>query len=257
MNELLEVLNLFVHTCIFALQAFTENGRSLKLLDVNVKTGSTVFLVVLLYAIPEKFNNVVFDLYWGYPVTGVDYLDASCLVYSGQTFLEVIDYKRRRGQVCNNAMTHSGDIMDDISWTGHHIINVQLKNIPSNVTHLFFTLSAWHSPNISKYPNPSLKFYESSNPSKDLCNTTFSHARNSQAVVMCSVSRGKTGQWEIFESGKLSAGNARDYGPLKHTIKSLIAQGFWSHSPWSPCSDTIIWQCLDTSNISIFCDFMK
>jgi stress response protein SCP2 len=116
--------------------------------------------------------------------------------------------------------------MDNRRRIGHHTIHVHLKQIPSYVTHLFFTLSAWDSPNISKYPNPSLKFYEASNINKDLCKTTFTHARNSEAVVMCSVSRGNHGRWAVYESGKLSAGNANHYGPIKRTIRNLIFSGY-------------------------------
>ena len=197
------------------------NGGLARLSDYNIKPNSMLLLVVVMFAIPDQFNHVVFDLYWGYPVGGCDFLDASCLMFKGPTFLSVVDYRHRH----INSIQHSGDIMDDHNRIGHHTINVHLKNIPSNVTHLFFTLSAWTCPNISKYPNPSLKFYEASKPNKDLCKTTFSHAGHSQAVIMCSVSRDMTGRWNIFESGKLSAGNASNYDRLVATIQSLIMQG--------------------------------
>ncbi|KAH3699647.1 hypothetical protein DPMN_074607 [Dreissena polymorpha] len=188
-----------------------------------MQPNSTIMLVVLLLAIPEHCNEVVFDLYWGYPSNGRDYLDASCLMFNGQQFNNLCDYRHRNH--CT-AIRHSGDVMDDLNRKGHHTMNVTLKNMPSNVTHLFFTLSAWCSPNISRYPNPSLKFYEASNPGKDLCKTTFQHAGSYQAVVMCSLSRGMYGRWEIFGSGKCSAGNAKNYEPLQTTIRSLIAQVF-------------------------------
>ncbi|XP_069124643.1 uncharacterized protein [Argopecten irradians] len=200
-----------------------SNGRSATLTDFNVPPNATVYLMVLLYSIPEAFDHVVFDLYWGYPVSREDFLDASCLVYSGQTNTAVSDYRHRRPM---NGIQHSGDIMNSITRTGHHTIHVYLKRIPSNVTKMYFTLSAWNSPNISRYPNPSLKFYEAANPTVDLCKTTFTHAGASQAVVMCSLSRDPNGTWQIFESGKLSSGNARYYGPLKSTIHGLINSGY-------------------------------
>lgn len=210
-----------LHVVIY-LQIFKSNGLPLTLLDNNIPPYATLYLVVLLYAIPEAFDHVVFDLYWGYPYSGRDYLDASCLVYQGTQFLYLADYRKRN----LNGITHSGDVMNDYARTGHHTIHVYLKQLPNNVTHLFFTLSAWNSPNIAKYPNPSLKFYEASNTKKDLCKTTFTHAGNSQAVVMCSVSKNSLGRWEIYESGKLSAGNARHYAQLKSTISNLIKTGY-------------------------------
>lgn len=93
--------------------------------------------------------------------------------------------------------------MDPLNKIGHHTINLSLQNLPPCITHMFFTLSAWASPNISRYPNPSLRFYKQANPDNDLCKTTFQHAASSQAVIMCSVSKGKYNRWEIFENGKL------------------------------------------------------
>lgn len=201
---------------------YRTDGRRAKLTDFGVKPNSTVCLIIILFSVPENFNHVVFDLYWGYPLNGRDYLDASCLMFNSTEFVSLCDYSKRNPM---QAVKHSGDVMDDFRRIGHHTINVSLKSLPSSITHLFFTLSAWASPNISRYPNPSLKFYEASNPTKDLCKTTFSHAGFCQAVVMCSVSRGSHGRWEIFESGKLSSGNARNYDPIKSTIRSLISQG--------------------------------
>ena len=204
-------------------QDYRCDGYPARLCDFNVQPNAVICLVIVLLSIPEAFNNVTFDLYWGYPSSGRDYLDASCLIFNGQNYVQTCDYRSRRS---SGFINHSGDVMDDVGRIGHHTIDVKLKNIPTTVTHLFFTLSAWRSPNISRYPNPSLKFYESANPSKDLCKTTFTHAGHSQAVVMCSVSRGKDGRWQIFGSGKLSNGNARNYSQLITTIRSLIAQGF-------------------------------
>lgn len=198
------------------------DGRLAKLSDYNVKPNSVLILVVVMFAVPDVFDHVVFDLYWGFPSTGLDFLDASCLMFQGKNFRKVVDWRRRSA----DAVKHSGDVIDGVNEIGHHTINVRLKNIPSSVTHLFFTLSAWSSPNISRYRNPSLKFYEADTPNKDLCKTTFTHAGHSRAVIMCSVSRDASGKWKIFESGKLSAGNAGDYDPIVSTIRSLISQGF-------------------------------
>lgn len=207
-----------------SLQNRTNIGKVAQLSDFAVPANATLYLMVLLYSIPETFDHVVFDLYWGYPVSGPDFLDASCLVYKGTTFIGVCDYRRR--VVVSNAIRHSGDIMDKYQRKGHHTINVHLKQIPSDVTKMFFTLSAWNSPNISRYPNPSLKFYQADKPNVDLCKTTFTHAGYSQAVVMCSLSRASDGTWQIYESGKVSAGNAKRYAPLQSTIVGLINSGY-------------------------------
>ena len=207
------------------MQVIRPDGGSATLSDYGVKPNATICLVICLFTIPENFDDVVFDLHWGYPYHGMDYLDASCLIFSKNVFSSVVDFRGTSKTLTSIAIRHSGDVMDHKRRIGHHTINVSLKKIPSNVTHLFFTLSAWSSPNIAQYPNPSLKFYDASKPGTDLCKTTFNHARNSRAVVMCSVSRNASGNWQIFESGQLSAGNAMNYQPLISTIQKLITTG--------------------------------
>lgn len=195
------------------------DGKIRRLSDYDVKPFHTVHLMVLLYAIPSHFNHVIFDLFWGYPSHGCDYLDASCLVFNGKIHTAVVDYSERK--FSDGSIWHSGDVMDHVNRKGHHTIDVRLKELPLSVTHLFFTLSAWNSPTIAHYPSPSLKFFEASDKTKDLCGTTFTHARYSQAVVMCYAAR--TGQqWKIFSCGALSAGNAKNYAPLVSKTQSLI-----------------------------------
>ena len=190
--------------------------------DYGVEKSAVLHLIVMLYAIPEGLENIVFDLFWGYPASGKDYLDASVLLYSGSFFIEVVDYSHRRSIVCN-AISHSGDVMDDANSRGHHTIQVNLKGMAPQVNKLFFTLSAWNSPNISKYPNPSLRCYDPKEPNKQLCSDQMSHAAYSQAIIMCGACK-MDGMWKIFSVREKSAGNARNYEPLKSSIVTLIAQ---------------------------------
>lgn len=210
-----------------------------------MKPNSTIQLVKLLYAIPQNIDKVVFDLNWEYPEDAKvlegnekrDYLDASCLMFEGEKCVRTIDFvqknplmlallKKHKGIKQKEwGVKHSGDRMDDRKRIGHHLIDVSIQDIPEEVTNLFFVLSAWNSPTISRYPNPSLTFYESSNPGVDLCSTTFTHASDHSAVIMCSLSRTRNG-WVVYENGQTSNGNAKDYDPIKSTIEILIQDGF-------------------------------
>ena len=149
-------------------------------------------------------------------------MDASVLLYSGSQFIEVVDY---RCSASCAAVRHSGDVMDDVKRLGHHTINVSIKSIPFYINKLVFTLSAWNSPNISKYPNPSLRFFDAKFPDKQLCSDEMKHAAYSQAIIMCSLSN-KGGQWQVFSLKTRSGGNAKNYEPLKTKIVSLIQQGY-------------------------------
>ena len=172
---------------------------------------------MVLYEIPDSLDHVKFDLYWGYPRKGRDYLDASVLSYSGSYFYNKADY---RGSGISGVF-HSGDVMDDNQRLGHHTIDVKLKSLPASVDKLFFTLSAWNSPNISKYKNPSLRFFDAKEPNKQLCSDQMDHAAYSQAIIMCSLSK-INGQWTVCSLRTLSAGNAKNYYPLQQTISGII-----------------------------------
>ena len=203
------------------MQTYTSDFKLTELKDYNVPPFSTLHLIVLLYAIPESFDHVIFDLLWGYPDGwSHDYLDASVLIYSGKEFQAEVDYRNRSFA---GAVSHSGDKMDDDKRIGHHKVNVKLKSLPAEIDKLFFTLSAWRLPNISKYKNPSLRFFEARKPNKQLCSDQMDHAAHSQAVIMCSLSKIK-GAWIVCSLRTLSAGNAMDYTLLKQTIGEIIAQ---------------------------------
>ena len=174
---------------------------------------------MVLYEINESLDHAIFDLFWGYPESGCDYLDASVLIYSGQSFQGLVDYSHRT----YNGVSHSGDIMDAAKRLGHHTINVKLKSLPAAVDKLFFTLSAWNSPNISKFKSPSLRFFDAKAPNKQLCSDQMDHAAYSQAIIMCSLSK-INGQWKVFSLRTLSAGNAMNYSPLQQKISGIITQ---------------------------------
>lgn len=199
----------------------THSGTKLATLqDYCVQPFSTIHLIVVLYEINQTLDNAVFDLFWGYPSSGVDFLDASVLMYSGSSLQGIVDY--RQGSF--NGVSHSGDVMDNAKCLGHHTIHVQLKSLPGDVNKLFFTLSAFCSPNISRYKNPSLRFFDAKEPNKQLCSDQMGHAAHSQAVIMCSLSKIR-GVWKVFSLRTLSAGNVANYSPLQQTIGDIITKG--------------------------------
>ena len=201
----------------------THLGSKLATLqDYAVQPFSTVHLIVVLYEISnQSLDHTIFDLFWGYPSSGCDFLDASVLIYSGTYYQGLVDYSHRASFT---AVSHSGDVMDDAKRLGHHTINVKLKSLPATVDKLFFTLSAWNSPNISKFKHPSLRFFDAKEPNKQLCSDQMQNASYSQAIIMCSLSK-IDGAWKVFSLRTPSAGNAKNYSPLQQTISGIILQG--------------------------------
>lgn len=210
-------------------QRLIYNDTNLKgdarLSDYNICCNANISLIMPLYCIPEHLDHVVFDLSWEFPAVNPDFLDATCMAFEKDEFVQVIDWTHSTNDYyLKNSVRHSEkNISGPGGKTGRQTIHVYLKSVPKNVTHLYFILSSWRSPNLSDFKNPSLKFYEASSENVNLCETTFVHALNSQAVIMCSTVR-QGSKWEIFECGvgSLVEGNAKCYNPIRARIADLI-----------------------------------
>ena len=79
--------------------------------------------MVLLYSISKELsiNALTFDLFWGYPSGICDFLDGTCMLYTGigpnSQHYRTFDYRHRMfGEV--PSMSHSGDVMDESNKRG-------------------------------------------------------------------------------------------------------------------------------------------
>ncbi|CAG8447983.1 12480_t:CDS:2 [Ambispora leptoticha] len=193
-----------------------------KLSSYGIRNDSHVQLIVVLYSISEaeSIQSLVFDLNWGFPASGQDYLDGTCMVYGGVELLKIFDYGHVNHQDFPD-MKHSGDVIDSANQRGSHQITAKLDKLPGNVTHLYFILSAWNCDTIGKFKTPMFKMCDESRPDKQLCDYTLKDAANSQAVIMCYVRRAEDGTWQVIQVGRLSRGNAKNYQPIRDTIRDL------------------------------------
>ncbi|RGB32731.1 hypothetical protein C1646_706105 [Rhizophagus diaphanus] len=188
--------------------------------DYKIEPGSHIQLIVVLYNITraESIKNLTFDLFWGYPANGTqDYLDGTCLLYVGEVFFRKYDYASVFYPSFPH-MKHSGDLMDNANKRGHQRITAKLDQLPAEVTQLYFVLSSFKSPTIGHFKTPSFKLIDETQPDKPLCSYQLEQAADSQAVIMCCVSRVGQGMWQVIQIGKLSRGNAEDYDPIEYSI---------------------------------------
>jgi stress response protein SCP2 len=184
-------------------------------------------LIVVLYNITraESIKNLTFDLFWGYPANGTqDYLDGSCLLYVGDAFFRKYDYASVYYPSFPH-MRHSGDLMDNATKRGHQRITAKLDQLPAEVTQLYFVLSSFKSPTIGHFQTPSFKLTDETQPDKALCTYQLEQAANSQAVIMCCVSRVGQGMWQVIQVGRLSNGNAENYDPIEYSIAQCALFG--------------------------------
>ncbi|CAG8496243.1 25736_t:CDS:2 [Gigaspora margarita] len=160
------------------------NQGDKSIVNYGIHAGCHIQLVVILYSITKEVSvaNLVFDLYWGYPITGRDYLDGTCLIYAGMSLWKKYDYSTKSYPEINY-IKHSGDIMNDTNRRGHHRITIKLNQLPKEVSTLYFVLSAYNCPNIGHFVSPSFQLYDENSPQEQLCNYSIQTAANSQAVI--------------------------------------------------------------------------
>jgi stress response protein SCP2 len=119
-------------------------------------------------------------------------------------------------------MKHSGDsMMDEANQRGHQCITAKLDQLPVEITQLYFVLSSYKSPTIGRFKTPSFKLVDETQPDKPLCAYELNQAADSQAVIMCCVSRVGQG-WEVIQIGKLSEGNTENYDPIHLNINQFF-----------------------------------
>lgn len=171
---------------------------------------------------------------WDFPVEDSGpvkrYLDASILLYNGNTFKEVLDWKHKNSKRFK-AVRHSGDsYADNTKYGGRQAIKVKIKDLPLQIDKMFFTLSAFTGPEeepekISKYPNVRLRFFDARDPDNQLCDDSLTQAADSEAVIMCSMCKTAEGKWQVLSLKHMCNGNAENYTPIQDTIQELIKNG--------------------------------
>ncbi|CAG8434047.1 10721_t:CDS:2 [Ambispora gerdemannii] len=196
-----------------------DTRQASKLSEYGIRNNSYIQLIVVLYSITkaEALKSLIFDLNWGFPARGQDYLDGTCIVYGGDEPIKKYDYMSIYYPKFPH-VKHSGDVMDTAQKRGSHQITAKLDELPEYVTHLYFILSAFQSNTIGEFNTPRFKLYEESLPDTQLCSYVLEEAANSQAVIMCCVTRVANGMWQVIEVGKPTIGNANDYDPIMIAI---------------------------------------
>ncbi|CAB4399014.1 unnamed protein product [Rhizophagus irregularis] len=183
--------------------------------DYKIEPGSHIQLIVVLYA--ESIKSLIFDLTWGYHGS-IDYLNGSCLLYKGDEFVRKYDYMSIFYPRFPD-MKHSGDKMDEPNKKGSQRITAKLNALPPEIiTQLYFVLSTFTSPTIGHFKAPGFKLIDETQPDKPLCTYQLEKAAESQAVILCCVSRAGQGMWEVIEIGKLSRGSVHDYDSIEYSI---------------------------------------
>jgi stress response protein SCP2 len=197
---------------------------------------------------PERnmqLSEVLLLLEWTNPASSVavqgqqDYLDGSCMVYSEERLLDVVDFRGAHSAVvdCSDrgpssatlewsagkgkaaSVLHSGDVMS--TEGGTHVIRVCLTELPSFATDCFFVISAYNCRNLSLFRSLSMRLFDvRSLTDTPLSTFTTADAGNASAALVCALTR-KLGVWSVRTFGSACDGTIRDYAPIETAIAPL------------------------------------
>jgi stress response protein SCP2 len=194
----------------------------LTLEDFNIPSNSTLQLIVKLCDVPDDLDELVFDFCWGLPRRQQkDYLDVSVFVYSGESNVGTISFKKCSIPDCPG-VRHSGHArMDYEKGEGNHRVDISLKSVPRHIDKIVLTLSAWRSSSVSAYPFRRLRFYDVDFPDQELCNDDISGLLHNESIILCCLSR-KEGKWSVFSLKCGAEGCTKNFTPLREKIQELI-----------------------------------
>jgi len=188
----------------------------------------------------KELDEVLLSLGWTFPrrrrgtaEAPVDYLDGSCLVYAEERLLDTIDYRGPQsihGEKVSSAsgwsagrgegatIIHSGDVMSETG--GKHALRVRLSRLPETATDCIFTLSAYHSRDLSKFVSPNMMIFDPECPDHVLSSYAVVDAGTASAVVVCSLTR-IGGVWTVRAHTRTCDGTVRDYTPIEASIAAI------------------------------------
>lgn len=169
-------------------------------------------------------KRVTFHNAWGFEGSHTVFLDASCLIYSGKNRVSTVDYRNRSYQ--REAVSHSGDVMEENGWGGVHTITLNLKELPAHITSLVFVLSAWAEATLHDITRASIRCSDADkDPSgvAPLCSYDLdAHDKIShlKSIVMCKLYRREEGSsdWHVLAIGDSYGGSAANYGPIYDAV---------------------------------------
>lgn len=178
------------------------------------------------YSAGHGLRHVKLEEGWGYG-PGNRYLDASCLLFNaGGEHVGTVDYHHQTFTGTHKAIAvrHSGDVMDHEKSEGRHTLNIDLHALPSSVTALYFTISAWTG-NLSSFRHPCVTFCDAKS-NTELCRYNLEASCSNEtrtAILMCKLVRSGAAksatEWSVTALGTVCMGKADAYAPMLDAIQ--------------------------------------
>jgi stress response protein SCP2 len=161
------------------------------------------------YSASSSLRHLTFTDVWHFKGPATKFLDASVLQMDDKgKNVGHVDYSHLRAQ----GMSHSGDQI--ALEQGTHTVEIDLHELPANVSELVFVISAWGGATLLDIISPSVSFCETAGA--ELCSydlDAHDKVAKKTAVIMCRLYKAKGG-WHVQALGEACEGTAGNYAPI-------------------------------------------
>jgi len=176
------------------------------------------------YTVPPNMSELRLENHWAWN-HGSQFLDASVLFFGFDKHLDrKVDYARQVAY--GGAVLHSGDIMEFGNNRGTHIIELNVRRIPSHIQSIVFVLSAFSRAKLKDIIQPTVHVHDSTT-GMELCK--YSHdssvSANNKAVIMSCLWREENlkSHWHMDAFGiECVSGDALNYSPIISQIQKSV-----------------------------------
>ncbi|KAJ3046112.1 Ubiquitin-conjugating enzyme E2 2 [Rhizophlyctis rosea] len=175
------------------------------------------------FSAPPNLQKIVMEEAWRYG-TDTKFLDASVSVYDFQNKLlgGHITYCNQQSAETNNAIIHSGDVINYETKEGKHTVTIDIPSLPKTVRALVFCMSAWQCL-LRDIRHPYVRLI-SAIEDVELCKYVFKgDVGTKKSILMCVLWRKEVGaRWECKAVGELGDGDVAHIAPLETGMGAAI-----------------------------------
>mmetsp|Transcript_11110 Transcript_11110/g.24112 ORF Transcript_11110/g.24112 Transcript_11110/m.24112 type:complete len:298 (-) Transcript_11110:175-1068(-) len=190
-------------------------------------------------------RTVLLNVAWAFPTENAisqgqpDYLDGSCLIYSQERLLDIVDFRGAHSAAvgCHNstassasyewsagrgkaaAVLHSGDVMS--TEGGFHVIRLLLAKLPDIATDCFFAVSAYNCRDLSLFRSLNVRLVDDSTPVQTLAKISISDVPPLTSCMIVGGLRRRLNVWRVLRLVKPCDATVRNYSPIEASLKPL------------------------------------
>lgn len=181
-------------------------------------------------------------------------LDGTCAIFEEQGLREIVDYRGPHGvrivqagvldyggiwlgnlgvsDASGGAVWNEGESTDDVAHSGSHSLRLRFDKLPKSASDLFVCLSSPTEQDISIFDDVHMVMVDAENPAHEIARCNVVPTENSAALVLCCLSSEEGAPWRLDTFGSRTLGNAIDYRPMIHAMRSMQAERYNRDPQW-------------------------